>query len=117
MGQWHSKQAGRERHHIYGSRNQLLARDIDFKAAVYLVTAHNADLRRLADDMLPVSNDGNFVFIDGPGDVELDHGGVMRAALEAIASGTADPAAVARAALDRTGFQPDEVRPDTPSAS
>jgi hypothetical protein len=28
--------------------------------------------------MVPIHEDGNYVFIDGPGDVELDHGGSLR---------------------------------------
>lgn len=33
---------------------------------------------------VPISKDGNYVFIDGPGDVELDHDGKMRKHLGAI---------------------------------
>jgi hypothetical protein len=37
--------------------------------------------RSMMDDMVPISKDGTFVFIDGAGDVELDHGGKMRVTL------------------------------------
>jgi len=37
----------------------------------------------LIDTMVPIHRDGSHVFIDGPGDVELDHGGKLRARAEA----------------------------------
>lgn len=33
-------------------------------------------------NMVPIHDDGNWVFIDGPGDVELDHGGKLRTRAE-----------------------------------
>lgn len=36
------------------------------------------------DYVVPIHKDGNYVFIDGPGDVELDHGGKMRSVIEAV---------------------------------
>lgn len=37
----------------------------------------------LIDTMVPIHANGKYVFIDGPGDVELDHGGKLRARAEA----------------------------------
>lgn len=42
----------------------------------------NARLSRMLDVSVPLSSDGNSVFIDGAGDVEIDHGGKLRACAE-----------------------------------
>ena len=47
------------------------------------LAARLAEVEKKHDHMVPISSDGNYVFIDGPGDVEIDHGGRLRARAEA----------------------------------
>jgi hypothetical protein len=42
------------------------------------------EARRAIDVMVPIHVDGTHVFIDGTGDVELDHGGKMRARITTL---------------------------------
>lgn len=44
----------------------------------------NASLEKIMKSMVPITVDGNYVFIDGEGDVELDHGCAMRAMIKAL---------------------------------
>lgn len=49
------------------------------------LTAENARFRRMMKTMVPLSADGESVFIDGVGDVELDFDGKLTNALDRIA--------------------------------
>lgn len=44
------------------------------------------DLKNARYYTVPIHKDGNWVFIDGPGDVELDHGGKMRTEIDHLAA-------------------------------
>jgi hypothetical protein len=48
------------------------------------IREENDRLRKHMRYTVPMHADGNYVFIDGPGDVELDHGGEMRARIEQL---------------------------------
>ena len=58
---------------LYAERDAAIARAEKAEKEIVFARKH----------MLPVSNDGNYVFIDGPGDVEIDHGGELRKRAEA----------------------------------
>lgn len=97
---------------IAGSGKSCSLEDIEgsvIASGLSLDTAQSllAAAQRLVDEktrgQLPVSDDGNFVFLDGPGEVELDHRGTMRKALENIALRSAGAAGIAYEALLRTG--------------
>lgn len=56
------------------------------RKAAAMIAEQAAETGRLEDlmaTMVPLSKDGRFAFIDGPGDVELDHGGELRRRAEA----------------------------------
>jgi len=67
----------------------------------------------LVETMVPIHADGSHVFIDGPGDVELDHGGKLRARTEAAEAETAH----LKARLEEAGKAGDALAAQTRSYS
>lgn len=69
-------------------RRVVVMRDGEIETVPFTDLADaNAEIRRLTamlDGMVPLHADGTHVFIDGAGDVELDHGGAMRAEIEVL---------------------------------
>jgi hypothetical protein len=60
--------------------------DLHEKAAdrIEALTADLARSTRMIAKMVPLSADGNYVFWDGVGDIELDHNGELRETIEAL---------------------------------
>jgi hypothetical protein len=77
-----------------GKANLSASSPILFEERALYARPQSAAVR---DYVVPIHKDGNYVFIDGPGDVELDHGGKMRSVVEAatryVASVNGGPAA------------------------
>lgn len=78
---------------IVDLQRQLAEANEDCKRANEMINAAIDDYneaRKALDDLerstVPISADGKHIFMDGTGDVELDHGGKMRKALERIAA-------------------------------
>lgn len=99
MKNWKTVHLPDGKYAIENSGGRRLLAGLALETLNTLVDEHNTDLNQAVRDMLPVSNDGDFVFIDGPGDVELDHQGTMRKALETIAAGADPQALIAQGAL------------------
>lgn len=76
------------------------------RKAAAMITEQVTDATRLEGliaTMVPLSKDGRFAFIDGPGDVELDHGGELRRRAEeaeALLAKTAEELTEAKANLN-----------------
>ena len=58
----------------------------DRQAAAALIQSLSSQLVEMKANMVPIHADGSHVFIDGPGDVELDHGGKLRAERDRLAA-------------------------------
>ena len=92
----------RLRSNIFGTGTTMLAAD-----RIEALTADLARSTRMIAKMVPLSADGNYVFWDGVGDIELDHNGELRETIEALEAklATCEKYRDAYAECDRIGTQ------------